>query len=106
VTEVIKPAQRRLLFQLALGIAKRESLPCPGGDNRSSDRLLEFNGHTLRLVAVTETTLSQHENTAVQVSMCARCYKEVALAELFPSRNWITNLGIEDRCAADIRRFT
>jgi hypothetical protein len=92
-------AQRRLLFQLAMGMAKRESLPYAGGDNRSSDRLLEFNGHTLRLVAVTQTILSQDENTAVQLSMCARFYKEAALTELFPSRNWIPHLAIEDRCA-------
>jgi hypothetical protein len=92
-------AQRRLLFQLAMGMAERESLSSPGGDDPSSDRLLEFNGHTLRLVAVTETILSQDKNTAVQISMCARFYKEAALAELFPSRNWITHLAIEDRCA-------
>lgn len=91
--------QRRVLFQLALDMANRESLQCPAADNGSSERVLKFNRYTLRLVAVTETLRSQDENTAVQISMCARFYKEAAFTELFPSRNWIAQLPIEARRA-------
>jgi uncharacterized protein YqiB (DUF1249 family) len=91
--------QRRRLFQLALDMANRESLQCRIADDGSTARVLEFTGYTLRLIAVTETLRSQDANSAVQTTMCARFYKEAALAELFPNRNWIAHLPIEHRRA-------
>jgi len=58
-----------------------------------------FSESELRLAAISELIRSHGANTYIQVEICARHYKQRALKELFPNRDWISGLRNDQKDA-------
>ncbi len=61
------------------------------------DQELEYRSVKLRLSGLVELLVSHRDNTHMQLTVCARHYKEQALRELYPHIAGLSGLTVEKR---------